>query len=297
MTWRRSHGLPLLLTMLFLSACATGQQPLEMQIADDDRVFTGTMNVGPNVQDVRLQSEEGTVTCKGVSLLGYASLGCGSGSFRLECSDGRVIGGDWEMEECSGGTGNGSDDKGNMVRFLLGDRIHARPAAARNDPVQGDAIAGNTQDFRFQFADQYAAGFGQTNEAVVFEDAQTGLVIVKVADAPQPMSLSERNPASGEEAFMVLPNSAGAQVRSILLRDGDSNLLHIENAGIRSNGLPVIDIEGMVLGVTVVRDDAVFLLPAKTLRRYLRLVAPAVVDMPANSSSAQVLRDRISVMR
>lgn len=282
---------------MLLSACSTAPRPIEMQIAEDGQVLSGYMNVGPNVQDVQLQNADDGMTCKGISLLGYAVPGCEStGSFRLECSDGRTVAGDWKMEDCAGGAGSGRDSEGNEARFLLGDRT--RGAVVVDSVAEVDASPGievspsRVANYGFRFGGQYAAGFGIDGD-VLFEDTQSGLVIVEVAGEAVPMALSENSVASGQEAFVLFPEIDTARVASVLLLDNGSGLMRVENAAINSSGLPVFDVDGHVLGLTVVHDEGMRLLDARRLRRYLRMVAPTIADKPAASSSAHALRERI----
>lgn len=291
---RRVAPLLSLAVAWMVSGCATGQLPLEMQVADEEQVFRGEMNLGPNVQDVHVQSGDGSVTCKGVSLLGYASPSCTSvGSFRLDCTDGRVAEGDWKMEDCAGGAGTGTDSRGNAVRFLLGDRMRGKGATASQ--AGGKAIgAGN---YRFHFADRYAAGFTAGGDPVVFEDPRTGLVIVELSGKPVPMSLTEAGVTIHQEAFVLLPQHDGFRVVSVTLQDDASGSIRIANKGINGRGLPVFDIDGKVLGLTVALEGDVYLFTADHLRRYLGIVAPSVAAMPAVPASARALQERITTTR
>lgn len=291
--------------VLLLSACVSGQRPVEMRIVEEGRVFAGAMNIGPNVQDVLVRSEDGSMECKGVSLLGYAVPGCASaGSFRLECSDGRVVAGDWKLDDCTGGSGSGSDSDGNAISFLLGDKVSGLSQESMTEE-QPAVTAHASRDswpntYRFRFADVYAAGFGDPQmfvHPVVFEDAHSGLVIVRVPGEPLSMSLADTGPSTGQEVFVVLPDGDMARVVATSLEADGSGMLRIVETGIRDSALPVIDADGKVLGVTVHGDGITRVLGADRMRRYLRIIDPAIAAMPGAAASTEELRARLLTAR
>lgn len=296
--------------LVLLAACATGQYPVEMQVENDDRVYSGTMTVGVGSKPVRLTADEGTAQCEGVTMVGYAGPGCTqNGSIRLQCSDERAINGDWRFDDdCRGGRGAGRDDQGNAVAFLFGEAAGAEIARSETGPAPGEQAAArdegrpvraDSKHHLFLIGGGYAVGFGGTwNHDIVFEDASSGVFIARIATADDaaPMVLSQTPPPAGSEAFAVLPDAAGRSGRVVTVRvqaaeDGDEP--RITGAVIPASGIPVVNADGEVVGLTVVRDEGARIYGSDRLRRYLPILDPDLAEMPASPSTAAELRRRI----
>lgn len=297
--------------LILLAACTTGRYPVEMQVENDDHTYSGTMTVGVGSKPVRLTADEGMAQCEGVTMIGYAGPGCTqNGSIRLQCSDERVINGDWRFDDdCQSGRGAGRDDQGNAVTFLFGEAAGTEvaqsetiPAPAEEPAPQGEGtpVRADSKHYHYLFliGGGYAVGFGGTwNHDIVFEDASSGVFIVKIeTDAAAPMVLSQTSPLAGSEAFAVLPDETGRSGRVVTVRlqaPTDGGEPGITGAVIPASGIPVVNADGEVVGLTVLRDEGARVYGSDRLRRYLPILDPELADMPANPSTAAELRRRI----
>lgn len=280
---------------LLLAACATNMHPVGMTMSSG-QVLSGALNIGGGAQDVTLTSDDGQLACNGVSLLEYATPGCRtSGSLRLQCTDGRDVSGNWKMNDCTSGQGSGADSLGNAVTFHIGAgpvktgttlEPSAVPAPRAAHPVI-EAVAGS---HLFRFGGDYAAGFGEASQfayEAVFTDAESGLIIVRLdATDDLPMSLADVSLTSGQEAFVVMPDSA--RIERILVA-GESPDWKTGNDVSLPSGLPVMNLAGEVVALT----NGARLVDAHSLRRYLQLLAPSLATKPATHATVEQLRERI----
>ncbi len=285
----RSAGL---LAALLLAGCATSMHSLTMSIPATGETLSGALSIGSGPRDVTLTADNGQLACNGVSLIEYATLGCStSGALRLQCTDGRDVTGHWAMEDCGSGQGSGEDDLGNAVAFAIGTAaVDVKPVAVTPPaPRARDGRDARQHDARlFDIGGGHAVAFGDARDHdIVFTDAETHLAIVKRDGREmRPMVLSGESLRAGEEAFVVTP----ARVERIRI-EGEEPDWKIAGDIALPAGLPVMNPEGEVIALT----NGAGLVTARTLRRYLRMVAPALADEPATPVNAEALRARMNV--
>lgn len=283
--------------LLLLAGCASAHHPVVMQLPATQQVLSGAMSTGSGAQDLTLTSDDGRLACNGVSLLEYAMPGCkDSGAVRLQCTDGRNITAGWQMEDCTSGAGEGTDGAGNPVRLLIGRAAQTGGSAlpvTQSVAVKPVVTVPATRDdgsYGFHLGAGYVAGFSATHGAnAVFADAETGLVVTRRATlADAPVVLTDITLHTGQEAFVLLPTE-GAAIRRIRVGMANGSRWLIEGGDRLPAGLPVMDIDGQLIALTV--DDG--LLATATLRRYLQLALPGFPDAPATNPGPAQLRARI----
>ena len=119
-------GLRILYLLIFLcgfGGCATRSVVAEAEGYND--LFLGTVATdGMGSGSIILKSTNSAVTCKGTSTVTYfpGTWGCAgqSGKFTLNCSDGRKVKGDFDVESCKTGSGEGKDQEGRRFTFAFG---------------------------------------------------------------------------------------------------------------------------------------------------------------------------------
>ena len=293
-----SRALAVASALLLLAACTAGNYPLQMHILEEGKVehrLSGEMAIGAGAGDAILSAPGDGLACDGVALVGYAVPGCASsGSLRLECSDGRTVTADWEIEECRDGQGTGEDSLGNEVTLLVGDSALGRQRKASAAPDTPPASEAGSGKIAFMLGGGFAAGFDlapakvrEQGWQVAMSNRESGLVIATLDEpaADASLLLADTPPARGSEVFVVTSDS----VVSASLASNDM----IEGAGEVMDGLPVLNIEGKVIGMTRNTQDGLTLFSADRLRRYLQLLEPALENAPPESLTPAALRERI----
>ena len=320
---RISAMFPAACLLAFLGGCASGSYAVEMNTPDKPPLH-GELVIGVGPSDMFLATPAGDFSCEGSSLVAYAAPGCGSasGELRLLCSDGREITADWKMLDCSSGEGSGQDSEGREVSLLIGkERIAARdaegsksgkgiytsrklPASRRGMAIVAGVVSGNAGSNLFRIGGNYAVGFGKPDEfayPAVFTAESDGLVIIRIDTGSNdrfPMSLvdhAETPGTSAKEGFVILPggDETPGGVVAVNLTGGSGEAARFSSSSIKATGLPVMNAQGYVIGITALDNKGWYVFPAGRLRNYLEIVDPEVANAGATSASSEQLRGRI----
>lgn len=304
----------------FLSGCASGSYAVQMT-TEDKPPLRGELVIGIGPSDIAFKSPESDFSCDGISLVAYAAPGCGSasGELRLTCSDGREITADWKMLDCTSGEGAGQDQKGREVTLLIGaDKIATQESytgtkstkgvygrnrlpVIRRSVLAGEGVAStNIQNMLFRIGGGYAVGFGKPQDfdyPAVFVAESKGLVITRVengVDDKLKLNLADRTDGAITEGFIIVPgDDTVSGIVAVNLEMDTGNTVRFSSNAIQATGLPVMNPQGYVIGITAMDENGWYVFSSERLRKYLAIIDPEIAKTEPVSASSEQLRERI----
>ncbi len=244
------------LCAVFVTGCAS--YPVVGRFTDANEVFLGTVdhNLMNGTSSIQAKTKSG-VTCTGMSRVTYIPAAsrlatafaipyCKGqrGNARLRCTNGRIVGAEWEAETCTTGAGYGFDTDGNKFEFAFGmseaeaqarfqqasTEVSTKPAAEGYGPKEARQKVGFSAGTGFFVS---AKGHLVTNHHVI-EGARDLRVI-----------------RDGKEIPAQIVASDSANDVAVLKIDGVSHPLPIDiGSGVRradevfTLGYPMIDVQG-----------------------------------------------------
>lgn len=261
-----------LLSFSFCAILAAGctTYPVVGRFADHNEVFIGTVdhNLMNGTSFIQAKTKSG-VTCTGSSRVTYIPVAsklatafaipyCTGqrGDARLRCSNGRVVGADWEAETCTSGSGYGFDTDGNKFEFAFGmseAEAKARFEKASAEVAEKPAAEGyGPKEARQKVGFSAGTGF--------FVSAQGHLVTnFHVIDGARELNVMR----AGKAIPARIVASDPVNDIAVLKIDGDTRPLPVEfGGGVRraeevfTLGYPQIDMQGQAQKATFGRINA-----------------------------------------